>query len=148
MEHFLDKAAETLVKEKPTPPKELSTLLCAYHFPGNIRELESMIFDAISRHESGVLSMESFREKITHEQSAHQTMQNRMRGRMLEQECEPAEIADGRIIFSDRLPTLKEAEQILIDEALKRTDGNQTIAAQLLGLSRRALNNRLRRTQK
>jgi transcriptional regulator with GAF, ATPase, and Fis domain len=33
-------------------------------------------------------------------------------------------------------------------EALRRANGNQTIAAQLLGLSRRALNNRLRRTDK
>jgi len=47
--------------------------------------------------------------------------------------------------FPDTLPTLKDAEQALIDEALRRAQGNQTVAAGLLGLSRRALNNRLRR---
>jgi len=36
-------------------------------------------------------------------------------------------------------------EELLIAEALKRADGNQTIAAQLLGISRKALNNRPQR---
>ena len=48
----------------------------------------------------------------------------------------------------DQLPALKDAEQLLIAEALKRSDGNQTIAAQLLGMSRQALHNRLSRARK
>ena len=40
LNHFLEKAAKMLGKKQPTPPKELITLLGAYHFPGNIRELE------------------------------------------------------------------------------------------------------------
>lgn len=136
VEHFLQKAAKTLGKKKPTPPKELLTLLGTYHFPGNIRELEGMIFDAVSIHKSGVLSMEPFREKITSGPPAQKTIQ------ISEQE------ESKQVIFTDRLPTLKEAEEILITEALKRSNNNQTIAAQLLGLSRRALNNRLSRTRK
>ena len=49
------------------------------------------------------------------------------------------------IRFPGRFPTLKETEESLIEEALKRAEGNQTIAADLLGISRRALNNRLKR---
>ena len=49
------------------------------------------------------------------------------------------------IIFTAQFPTFKEAEIIMIKEALKRSDNNQTIAAQLLGLTRRALNNRIQR---
>ena len=53
--------------------------------------------------------------------------------------------------FSERLPTLKEAEEALsealITEALRRADDNQGIAAGLLGISRQALNQRLRRRQ-
>ena len=48
--------------------------------------------------------------------------------------------------YSDVLPTLKEAEQNLIDEALRRADNNQTIAAELLGISRPALHKRLKRS--
>ncbi|OGU30383.1 MAG: hypothetical protein A2057_12020 [Ignavibacteria bacterium GWA2_35_9] len=51
-----------------------------------------------------------------------------------------------RLTASRRFPTLKEIEESLIEEALRRAEGNQTIAAELLGISRRALNNRLRRT--
>jgi transcriptional regulator with PAS, ATPase and Fis domain len=53
--------------------------------------------------------------------------------------------------FPERLPTLKEAEETLIEalitEALRRADDNQGVAAGLLGISRQALNQRLRRRQ-
>ena len=45
--------------------------------------------------------------------------------------------------FSDQLPTLKQAEQLLIDLAMGRSEGNQGIAAGILGISRQALNKRL-----
>ena len=136
VEHFLGKAAQSLGKKKITPPRELFTLLAAYHFPGNIRELEGMIYDAVSQHRSGVLSLESFREKIMPRQRDGQGSPSQ------ESESHPA---GPEVIFPERLPTLKEFEQALIDETLKRAGGNQTIAAQMLGLTRRALNNRLRR---
>ncbi len=141
VEHFLEKSADELGKKKPTPPRELPTLLSTYHFPGNIRELEGMIFDAVSRHESGVLSMESFRAKLGYKQAPQSAMHAEGLG-------EPTLAEDRKLLFPEQLPTLKEAEQMLIDEALKRSDGNRTIAAQLLGLSRRALSNRLSRARK
>ena len=52
------------------------------------------------------------------------------------------------ISFSDQLPTLKQIEQLLIDEAMKRSNGNQSIASLSLGISRQALNKRLKRTGK
>lgn len=51
----------------------------------------------------------------------------------------------GAATFPDRLPTLRESEDGLITEALRRADGNQGVAAGLLGLSRQALNKRLSR---
>jgi transcriptional regulator with GAF, ATPase, and Fis domain len=57
------------------------------------------------------------------------------------------ETHDQKIIFTDQFPTLREAEQLQIAEALKRSNGIQTIAAQMLGMTRRALNNRLSRTR-
>jgi DNA-binding NtrC family response regulator len=133
VEHFLSKAAEALGKKKPTPPRELASLLGAYAFPGNVRELEGMIYDAVSRHRAGVLSLETFREKTG-----------------LTEEAAPTGPGPGReeeaIPFPDPLPTLKRTELLLIEEALRRAKGNQAVAASLLGLSRRALNNRLRRS--
>ena len=131
VEHFLEKASKVLDKKKPTPPAELITLLSTYHFPGNIRELESMIFDAVSSHASGKLSMDSFKTHLLKTTSA-----------------DAADLApeNGALIgFSHQLPTLKQIEQLLIDEALKRANGNQSIAALSLGISRQALNKRLKK---
>jgi DNA-binding protein Fis len=46
--------------------------------------------------------------------------------------------------FSEQLPTLKQTEQLLISEAMKRARRNQAIAAQWLGITRQALNKRLK----
>jgi len=134
IEYDLEKAARALNKKKPTAPRELAALLRAYHFPGNVRELEGMIFDAVSRHDSGVLSMNSFREKISQNSANHF-------GAVASQN----DAEQSLLTFAEQLPTLAEAEQLLINEALQRAGENQSIAASLLGLSRRALNNRLRR---
>jgi DNA-binding NtrC family response regulator len=131
VDHFLEKAAKILDKKKPTPPIELTTLLSTYHFPGNIRELESMIFDAVSSHTSGKLSMDSFKAHLSKTAST---------------DAADSPPGNGALIsFSHQLPTLKQIEQLLIDEALKRANGNQSIAALSLGISRQALNKRLKK---
>ena len=135
-EHFLEKASKTLDKNKPTPPAELITLLSTYHFPGNIRELESMIFDAVSSHKSGKLSMDLFK--------AHISKAHPFSGIDSEDSIPQKHALIG---FSDQLPTLKQIEQLLIDEAMKRSNGNQSIAALSLGISRQALNKRLKKAE-
>ena len=141
IEHFLEKAAAQLGKNKPTPPPELFTLLSTYPFPGNIRELEGLIFDAVSRHQGGVLSMASFKDKIGQRASAHHIS-------LAERGGDPQYALFTEVLRTlDQLPALKDAERVLIEEALRRSDGNQGIAAELLGMSRQALNNRLRRSR-
>jgi DNA-binding NtrC family response regulator len=85
-----------------------------------------------------VMSLESFKENL---------------GDGSDSDAQSADGSDGRqdareakISFPDSLPSLRETEQALIDEALRRAQGNQSVAARTLGLSRRALNNRLRRS--
>lgn len=131
LNHFLEQAAEALGREKPTPPPELATLLANYSFPGNVRELESMVFDAVSRHRGGKLSMQSF-----------ETAMGPLGGAALV-------TGDGKsenrpLTFGSQLPSPKQAVGLLLDEALRRTGGNQSMAARLLGMSRQALNRRLR----
>jgi len=134
--HFLDKASSALGKKRPTAPPELVTLLSTYHFPGNVRELESMIFDAVSSHKSGKLSMELLKAHIS---KAHPFTRTDVEDTVSEKHS--------LIGFSDQLPTLKEIEQLLIDEAMKRSNGNQSIAALSLGISRQALNKRLKKAE-
>jgi DNA-binding NtrC family response regulator len=131
--HLLEKAARVLHKPPPTPPLALYQLLKTYPFPGNVRELEAMLFDAVARHRGGLLSLQSFKAAMA-------------AGPPAENESEPE--ASGLAVatlFPDRLPTLREAQAALIAEALRRADGNQGLAAGLLGVSRQALNKRLMR---
>ncbi len=132
VDHFLEKAAQVLQKTKPTPPEELYTLLKNHPFRGNIRELEAVVFDAVSIHESRKLSLDVFKAHIS---------------QMADTESPDitAEASDKTVLFgsSERLPTIKQATNLLITEAMNRANGNQTIAAQLLGISRTALNKRL-----
>ena len=134
VEHFLEKASKSLDKKKPTPPAELIDLLSTHHFPGNIRELESMIFDAVSSHHSGMLSMEVFKAHISKKHSISPVAP-----------IDSPTQTSALIRFSHQLPTLKQIEQLLIDEAMKRAGGNQSIAALSLGISRQALNKRLKK---
>ena len=137
LDHFLEKAAQALDRKKPTPPPELLSLLAVYAFPGNVRELESMVYDAVSNHKAKVLSMEVFRARIQIEETPD------------DWDIE-APRTEGGTLFSawKRLPTLKQATQDLIAEALQRAKGNQANAAKLLGITRAALNKRLTRARK
>ncbi|MCB0753729.1 MAG: sigma-54-dependent Fis family transcriptional regulator, partial [Ignavibacteriae bacterium] len=134
--HFLNTASEELNKKRPASPKELYTILSNYSFPGNVRELEGIIFDAVSRHTSGVLSIENIRKKTigTEDEIKNNSSQSEI----------PDNFSES-IIFTSQFPTFKTAEILMIKEALKRSENNQTIAAQLLGITRRALNNRIQR---
>jgi transcriptional regulator with PAS, ATPase and Fis domain len=128
IEHFLDTSARELDKKKPTPPPELFTLLGTYHFPGNIRELESMIFDAVSKHKSGVLSLETFIKATGKKQTISVGNQD-----------------DLLVTFAEKIPTIKQVTELLIAEVIKRSKGNQTIAARHLGISPQALSNRFKK---
>jgi DNA-binding NtrC family response regulator len=134
---FLAEAAESEGKRKPTPPAELYTLLSAYDFPGNVRELRMLVFDAVLRHKGGVLSLESFRNAVG-------TRDAQAVGEAAPAAASPAG-APSPFDGLPRLPTLKEAEEQLVAEALGRARNNQGIAASLLGITRQALNKRLTR---
>ncbi len=135
--HFLEKAAGALGKKKPTPPEELEVLLATYHFPGNIRELEAMVFDAVATHAGGKLSMDSFKATMGHQRAA---AGNAPRSPKLADE-------GPKLIFGEQLPTIAEATELVVAEAVKRARGNKTIAAGLLGISRPALSKRLNKSR-
>jgi len=135
--HFVEKAARALGKEPPTVPLALYQLLNTYRFPGNVRELEALVFDAVARHQGTVLSLLSFKSAIF--------ARPELAAAEAAGEAPEAPPAPPLAWFPHQLPTLKEAEDALIAEALGRADGNQGVAAGLLGISRQALNKRLSR---
>jgi len=136
LDHFIRQEAESLEMPPPSYPKELVDLLETYHFPGNVRELQGMVSDAVPRSKSRMLSQEPFRQAISAD---------------LGQQAQPA--ADPRDDASlqkklvgiwGHFPTLHEAEELLINSALQAAKGNQGIAATMLGLKRQTLNMRLK----
>jgi len=133
--HFLEEASRALDKKKPTPPKELFPLLESYLFPGNIRELQAMIYDAVSRHTARMLSLEVIKEHIVRGQSVQPEVVTPV---------SPTPSGES-ITFHETLPTLKEAAQLLVAEAMERSGGNQSLAARMLGISQQALSKRLKK---
>ncbi len=132
LDKFLTEASEQQGKTKPTAPDELRVILANYSFPGNVRELRAMVHDAVSLHQRGKLSTAVFRKVLEggRQSAAFPKYIN--------------ESPDG-IFFPEILPTLKEAAQLLVTEAMKRSQGNQSVAAGMLGITRQALSKRLKK---
>lgn len=134
LNHFLTEAAVALGKKRPTMNPALIPLLENYSFPGNVRELRSLVYDAVSVHKGGVLSLHCFKKAFAEKQQFFLVPDLGKAGKT------------AKITFSEELPTLKETRQLLIAEAMERAKGNQTLAARLLGISHQALSKRLKTT--
>jgi DNA-binding NtrC family response regulator len=128
LDHFLAAAARKADRAAPSLPAGLVELLGKYEFPGNVRELDHLVRDALARTTSNVLSAAPFLERT---------------GKNLGSHAEPL----SSFVFPERLPTLRRATEMLIDEALRRAQGNQSAAADLLGISHQALSKRLKNRQ-
>ncbi|TFG65379.1 MAG: sigma-54-dependent Fis family transcriptional regulator [Spirochaetales bacterium] len=126
LEHFVGQAAAVFGKEVPVIPPELFRLLESCSFPGNVRELKALVFEAVSRNPEGGISLEIFR--------------NLSGVRMPE---EGIGSSHGLLSFPHELPSLKEAADQLVEEAMLRAGGNQSLAAKLIGISQQALSKRL-----
>jgi len=126
-EYFLKTCAAEMEKKAPAYPPELLVLFSNYDFPGNIRELRSLIFDAVAANTHPVLSLDSFKKTILNDKSIPKT-------------------AASDYSFSNwsTLPELRVVKDQLIEEALRRTDGNQSMAADMLGISRITIINYLK----
>lgn len=137
LDFFVKQASPKVGIQTPSIPRELGDLLGGYDFPGNVRELEAMVFDAVIRSKTGHLSLDPFKQRIG---GARKT-----RGENL-----PVPEGGGDALqrrFEEiwgHFPTLHEAELTLIDTAMKISKNNQGIAASMLGLKRQTFNLRLK----
>jgi DNA-binding NtrC family response regulator len=127
--HFSAEVAAEMNSDACDIPQEAVDALAGHAFPGNVRELRSMVFDAIRAH-GGLL------QALPH-----------MRLSNLSQDSVPASPQDRSLVFGATLPTIEDAKDLLIEEALRRTGGNKSLAAELLGVTRQALNKRQRQAK-
>jgi len=131
---FVEMAAQELEIEVPQIPETLIPLLSNYDFPGNVRELKMIVYDAVSTSKGNVLPVKIFKKAIG---AQDETMEN-------------LEKIQTTQIFShlSQLPTLSEISSLLVTEAMQRAQGNQSIAARMLGISQPALSKRLKNARK
>lgn len=149
-EHFVAEAARNFAKEPPAIPSELLRLLSGYTFPGNVRELRALFFDALSVHQGEVLALDRFLTTIgTRRKEDDQGKSTRCDRRNDKHQlpASGARAGNDTVIFGADLPTLKEIGKLLVDEALARSGGNQSAAARMLGISPQALNKRLKQNE-
>src|SRR3984957_6439868 len=99
---------------------EAMQILVNYHWPGNVRELQNIVERACALAKGSVLGPSDIHLDIR-----------------------PAKAANGPGGFLPDGLTLEQWEDEMVQEALRRANGNKSQAARLLGLSRNALRYRL-----
>lgn len=134
LDAFFEEASRTLNKKRPAVPHGLAELLSIYPFPGNVRELRAMVFNALSLHKSHKLSFDYFKQAIGFGQT----------DALLQPKSIPVG-EEGEVAFPQRLPTLDELGEMVVVEAMRRAGGNQTLAASFLGITRQGLSKRLKK---
>ncbi len=132
---IVEEAAQEFSLGVPKISEEVIEYLQSRSWPGNIRELRSVLFDAVSRCAHEELTIQDLglhREAVSHGEK---------------NEVSPKH-AETRLFWRDPLPTLNQATEMLIEEALRRSGGNISKAASMLGISQPALSQRLSRHRK
>ncbi|HRK77839.1 MAG TPA: sigma-54 dependent transcriptional regulator [Thiobacillus sp.] len=119
--HFLLKHAALMGKDVGELAPDTLELLRAYDFPGNVRELENIV-------ERGVALS-----------SGHRIEPAQLPEDLRELSIRTFRKKEGRI------PSLEEQEQDYINWVLQEAGGNQTLAAQILGIDRVSLWRKLKR---
>jgi DNA-binding NtrC family response regulator len=129
--HFISHAAWESGSKEPIVPEELFPLLRTYSFPGNIRELKSMIDDAVLSQKSSHMSLSSFYNVISPHDAA-------IKQENLAESQSP-------VMFGETLPSAQQVKILLAEEALRRSDGNINMAARLIGITRQSLSQFIKR---
>ncbi|QGJ71461.1 Acetoacetate metabolism regulatory protein AtoC [Planctomycetales bacterium 10988] len=141
--HFIQKFSRALGKQVSSIATESMELLKKYRWPGNLRELESIIKQALVRATGPVLVPDFLPEELlTATQVAEPAAANDDHQFPDWQRHIQGSLKDG----SENLyaETLELMERSLLTAVLKHTGGNQLQAAKILGITRGSLRNKIR----
>lgn len=128
--YYLEKACAELNREREGLSPDLAMLLKSHDYPGNVRELRSLIFGSMARGGQEVLKdILSERAGADHVRESDQSFNQPQK----------------KWVYPDPLPTLNQAVSLLIAQAMEKSGGNQSRAARMLGISRQALNKRIKK---
>jgi transcriptional regulator with PAS, ATPase and Fis domain len=126
-DHFIRKYRDELDKDiRGFTPAALE-LMAVYPWPGNIRELESVIYEAMVLSDAAEIEAAVLPSRLR-------------RGQKEAADGTPAGKTLGEVVAD----VSGRAERRMIERALEATGGNRTRAAALLGISRKTLFNKMR----
>lgn len=134
-EAFLQEAAAELGKSVPRISGELAAMLNLYEFPGNVRELHSLVYDALSRTSGTVLNLTPFRDLVGSGGELPVVGDTTSTCGELDYE--------GLVNIFGHFPTIKEVTDVVFDAALAKADSNQSLASRLLGVNQATVSRRL-----
>lgn len=125
IDHFMRQACTELQKPSLNVPNNLALQLQQYSFPGNVRELRALVYDAVSQSDQGDLNIDVFQQLLGNSS---------------------VEVFERSVRFPEDqpLPTLTQLSKLLVEEAMNRANQNQSLAARMLGISQPALSKRLK----
>jgi two-component system NtrC family response regulator len=118
VEHLLRKQARRHDREAPRLSPGAVDRLMRYDWPGNVRELENLLERLVVLHRSPVVEVEDLPESLRRDLPR---------------------FGGARLDLPPEGIVLEEVERGLIEEALRRSGGNQSAAARFLGLTRQTL---------
>ncbi|MEM9227420.1 MAG: sigma-54 dependent transcriptional regulator [Verrucomicrobiota bacterium] len=127
LDHFLRQFAEENGTEPVTLSPEAMTVLSAYPWPGNIRELRNFCENTVVMKRGGVLTEYDLEGRF---------FANAAEGK------QPVASPGSESALANPL-SKEENEKRLLRSALQKAGGNRTQAAQLMGISRRTLHRKL-----
>jgi len=128
VDYFVRVIASQQGKPAPAVPGSVIAALEQCNFPGNVRELYNMVHHAVTCNDGAPLGVADFPGVSAVSVRAPQ----------------PFDGENPLFAMFGKFPTVFQVEEYLIAEAMKLTNGNQTAAAEMLGLTRPTLNKRLR----
>ena len=128
VDYFVHNIALEQGKPVPTVPGSVIAALERHSYPGNVRQLYNMAHHAVTCNDGVQLALAHFP------------------GVAAAPVRVPQQVDRENPLFQlfGKFPTVLQVEEYLIAEAMKMTGGNQTQAAELLGLTRPTLNKRLK----
>jgi Nif-specific regulatory protein len=124
--HFISRYAVENDKEIEGVSKEAMDVLMKHDYPGNVRELENAIERAVVMARGTLITAEDLPVHIRSTRSESESSYSNIEGRSLPEMVE-------------------NLERHLIADALEESDGNQSKAAELLGISERNLRYKLKK---
>ncbi len=141
-EFFIDKYNKRLSKNVQGVTSKAMEALTAYHWPGNIRELENVIERMLLFSENEVVDFADLPEDV---RKASPSGAKKTDPGSIPKAVSLEQLGDGSASMKDivRQATV-EIEKDLIVKALDETRGNVTRAASLLGISRKGLQNKMK----